>query len=713
MRGAPFLVAAATLFGASLAQKSFATDKLNVYAVSGSVSDLAAAGRAVRFPDVIPNLFGGLLFDFKVNPKLVDAKTGKVYEYALQTPTDDRVTVWNLAEGAQATSFMFASHTVNAFQASLAGATFVLTVDTQQGTPRLTLACLARKADTTAGNEQQASLVTGLISTMLENARAAVGIANCSAEFSLHTGICNNVNRRGSSGSPVRYSCPSEPVLAGGSRGEMVQSKAPSPRVLSNAFCRVEGTSQRASRSPASFAFIIFGQFLDHDLTLTPEGAKMFRETAPILRGDADELSLPPMPFTRSEYVRTPGPNGYTAGTPRRHFNSLTSFVDASNVYGADNWRAWALRSQKDGKLRMRGDRDLPLNKLSDLPIVLRNAPSLDGSLFAAGDVRANENPVLLAMHTVFAREHNRICDLLKADVLGTPFASLAASDSWLYHQARKLLIGEMQNIVYREFLPQLLGADALPRYAGYQPSVDPSEAIAHSTAAFRFGHTGVVNDFLAKDRRGVAHTITFHKVFFNTSIYTQFGIEAWLEGAALKRAEEVDAKLVPSLQDFLFNADRAGILDLASLNIQRTRDHGVCSYTRSRASFGLATNLNDIPPADRMKMLNVYPTADDIDVIVGGLSETPQAGSMLGPLYHRVNVDQFTRSRDGDRFYYENPDLNYGAAFAWLAKNKAGAPSLLLSQRIKAGGVRLRDVFEANTDVRLPGTGSVMKMAR
>lgn len=617
----------------------------------------------------------------------------------------------DLAQTGTSTIFEIASHTSNAFQSSLVGAKFVTSVEVAKGIPTLTLSCIAPRARTSSANGVQNSLVRGLLTSMLETARMNIGVAKCNEEFSLHSGICNNKNGRGSSGAPVRYSCPSEPRLSGTLRNKILTSKLPSPRVLSNAFCRADPTAQPDRSSPVSFMFIVFGQFLDHDITLTPEGAKLFHETANIPRGDASELNMPEIKFTRSEWLRDPKPSGYTDKEQRTHFNAITAFVDASNVYGADNWRAWALRSHKEGKLLMTSDGSLPRNSLTDLPIILRNAPDLNNSLFAAGDIRANENPVLTALHTAFALEHNRICDLLIEDLQDTPFRSLSRSDRWLYNQARKLLIGEMQNIVYEEFIPLMLGPNAMPAYRGYRSQVDPDIAVAHSTASYRFGHSGVVNDLTIKDKRGVPKRVLLNAVFFNPAKYTEYGIEAWLDAAASKRAEKIDSILAPSIQDFLFNPRRAGVLDLAALNIMRTRDHGLCTYTQSRVSFGLSPDLKDIPAQARVKLLGTYKRAAHVDITIGGLSETPKAGSLLGPLYHASNVDQFTRLRDGDKFFYANPKLTYGPAFKYLAENRPGARSLLLSKRIKAGKVRLSEVLEANTNIRFGKEGSVMKM--
>src|SRR5207253_9584668 len=138
--------------------------------------------------------------------------------------------------------------------------------------------------------------------------------------------------------------------------------------------------------------------------------------------------------------------------------NTVTSFLDGSQVYGSDAARADALRTHTGGRLKTSpgadgvtgtGDDLLPLDNSTYFPngtIAMANDAHLvpDNQLFAAGDVRANENIELTAMQTLFVREHNRIAAQLQA-------AHPTWTDEQLYQEARKMVIAELQMITYTE----------------------------------------------------------------------------------------------------------------------------------------------------------------------------------------------------------------------------------------------------------------------
>ena len=72
--------------------------------------------------------------------------------------------------------------------------------------------------------------------------------------------------------------------------------------------------------------------------------------------------------------------------------------------------------------------------------------------------------PGLASLHTLWMREHNRIASEitnLRSDL----------TDEEIFQIARKILIGEMQNIVYDEYLPVVLGEDAMRKYKVSLPS--------------------------------------------------------------------------------------------------------------------------------------------------------------------------------------------------------------------------------------------------
>lgn len=57
----------------------------------------------------------------------------------------------------------------------------------------------------------------------------------------------------------------------------------------------------------------------------------------------------------------------------------------------------------------------------------------------------------LVALHTIFHREHNRIAEeLSKINPMWT--------DEILFLESRKIVIAEMQTIIYKEFLPAVIG---------------------------------------------------------------------------------------------------------------------------------------------------------------------------------------------------------------------------------------------------------------
>ena len=97
---------------------------------------------------------------------------------------------------------------------------------------------------------------------------------------------------------------------------------------------------------------------------------------------------------------------------------------------------------------------------------------------------------------------------------------------------------------------------------------------------------------------------------------------------------------------------------DLASLNIQRGRDHGVPTYNEVRQSLGMrrAETFGDITSDPELidRLARVYATPDDVDLWVGGLAEDHVRGAMVGPLFRAILISQFSALRDGDRFWYE-----------------------------------------------------------
>ena len=149
---------------------------------------------------------------------------------------------------------------------------------------------------------------------------------------------------------------------------------------------------------------------------------------------------------------------------------------------------------------------------------------------------------------------------------------------------------------------------------------------------------------------------LPLQRTFFQPTQISSVGIEPYLRGLARQRAEEIDGLIIDGVRNFV-HPNGSGF-DLAALNMQRGRDHGLPRFNQVRLDYGLPayTSFSQLTTDTSMqaKLASAYNTVDDIDAWVGILVETHQSNALVGPTLIAILKDQFERLRDGDRFWYE-----------------------------------------------------------
>jgi hypothetical protein len=450
-----------------------------------------------------------------------------------------------------------------------------------------------------------------------------------------------------------------------------------------------------------------FGQFIDHDLDLTQGTGASDPISVPV----GDPIGGPndtPLAFQRS----ASDPNtGTSTSNPLQNPTSVTSYLDLSQVYGSDLATDNALRTFVGGQMKTSPGGLPPLdNSTYFTPTQLAQINASvggmadDGSLpesqmFVTGDTRGNENLELTALQALFLDNHNRIAAELQKE-------NPTWTDQQLFDEARKLNIAQYQSIIYNEWIPAVLGANALPAYTGYNPNVNATIADEFSTVAFRFGHSLLSGSIERAGNNGqaVAGSVPLQQDFFDPNLLngegqpstvdpitglTSTDIGAVLKGDADGNSQAMDVQTINEVRDELFNEVIPGVgygQDLIALDIQRGRDQGIGSYNEVRQALGLApvTSFTQITSnvTVQKELQEAYGNVNNIDAFEGGLAEDHVPGSDVGQLFQTILVNQFTRLRDGDRFFYLNE--------TWSPQELA-----ILNQ-----GNTLAKVIEANTNI-------------
>lgn len=462
----------------------------------------------------------------------------------------------------------------------------------------------------------------------------------------------------------------------------------PSPRKVS---VEIITTEEITSDMEISHMTMQWGQWLDHDLdhslpsvsSQTWDGVdckKTCEYAAPcfpidVPKDDPRIKNRRCIDFVRTSSVCGSGMTSVLFGKlqAREQINQLTSFIDASQVYGFEQSVADDLRdfTVDNGTLRvgpaLPGQKSLlPFTGINGMDC-RRNIEESSLSCFVAGDIRANEQIGLAAMHTLWMREHNRLAIKLKAL---NPFWN----GDKVYQEARKIVGAQFQFITYDQWLPLIVGSkgmEILGEYKGYNRNINPAVSNVFSTAALRFGHS-MINPILQRLDENFetipAGDLLLRDAFFSPwRLVHEGGIDPLLRGMFISPAKlkTPTQNLNSELTERLFQSAHAVALDLAAINVQRGRDHAIPSYTKWRAACNMTEieTFDDLKaeitnPEVRLKLKKLYGSVHNIDVWVGGILEDQVENGKVGPLFQCLLLEQFSRLREGDRFWYENPTI-------------------------------------------------------
>jgi peroxidase len=533
------------------------------------------------------------------------------------------------------------------------------------------------------------------------------GPKHCGTEsnspFRTQDGSCNNLKHPlwGRANSALTRLLPPDyedgvSLPRGSSHNVTTLSKLPSARMLSTALISHEDKPD----TDYTLLLMQWGQFLDHDITHTPinkastdeedesnnlveldeddENIKCcqngFQLTSRQLHPECFPIDIPTNDFFFArlrqrcmEFVRSmPAERPDCSLGPREQVNQITSYIDASNVYGSDIPTSRRLRLGRRGRLRV-----TRLEREDLLPLAPEECAdhSKRHYCFAAGDQRCNEQPQLTVMHTMWLREHNRIVSQLS--LLNSHWG-----DERLYQESRRIVSSQMQHITYNEWLPIILGLRYMddfnmkPQDSGhsqqYDPDVNPAITNSFATAAFRFGHSLVQSKMEWFGPFGnLVKSLPLHQHQSSPfEIYEENSIDGFLRGLTTQNVQAMDSHFSEELTQRLFQGTNSSHgMDLVALNVQRGRDHGLPPYSEWRKICGLSTinswkQMASIVTEPQLvpRLQRLYHRIEEVDVFIGAIIEKPQTGSLLGPTFQCIVGDQFRRLRLGDRFWYEEP---------------------------------------------------------
>jgi hypothetical protein len=361
---------------------------------------------------------------------------------------------------------------------------------------------------------------------------------------------------------------------------------------------------------------------------------------------------------------------------------------DGSQIYGSEKGFAEKVRAREGGKLRIDDQGLLPRD--------------LEEGLDYSG-VPGNFWVGLGILHTLFTKEHNAICDRLRAEYP-------TWTDDELYDRARLINSALMAKIHTIEWTPAIishpttkmamkvnwwgLAGEKVHRRFG---RISGSEVISGIPGA-KQNHHGVpyslTEEFAAVYRMHPLLPDDFD--FYSVRSGELLQQRTFPELGALQARERMEeltisnaayslgiahpgAIMLHNFPRFLQHLDRADgtIMDLAATDILRIRERGVPRYNRFRELFRLppANDFEDLTdnPEWVREIRSVYENdINSVDLMTGLYAERPPKGFGFSDTAFRVFILMASRRLESDRYFTTDykPEIYTQAGLEWIDNN-------------------------------------------
>uniref|UniRef100_A0A8B9XI09 Prostaglandin G/H synthase 1 n=1 Tax=Bos mutus grunniens TaxID=30521 RepID=A0A8B9XI09_BOSMU len=292
--------------------------------------------------------------------------------------------------------------------------------------------------------------------------------------------------------------------------------------------------------------------------------------------------------------------------------------VDLGHIYGDNLERQYQLRLFKDGKLKyqmLNGEVYPP--SVEEAPVLMHYPRGIPPqSQMAVGQEVFGLLPGLMLYATIWLREHNRVCDLLKAE-------HPTWGDEQLFQTARLILIGETIKIVIEEYVQQL---------SGYflQLKFDPELLFGaqfqyRNRIAMEFNQLYHWHPLMPDSFRVGPQDYSYEQFLFNTSMLVDYGVEALVDAFSRQPAGRIGGGR---------NIDHH-ILHVAVDVIKESRELRLQPFNEYRKRFGMKpyTSFQELTGEKEMaaELEELYGDINALEFYLGLLLEKCHPNSIFG----------------------------------------------------------------------------------